>query len=246
MKPSQTVLILGASSDIGLALARHYAGTGHHLILAARNAARLETDIADLRTRGAASARHVECDILAKERFGAFVDSLGVLPDVVISVVGLLGDQTQAEKDPSQAEAILATNYTGPVLLLGEFANRMEQRGAGTIIGISSVAGDRGRASNYLYGSAKAGFTAFLSGLRNRLAKKGVHVMTVKPGFVDTRMTAGMKLPKPLTAQPQEVAQAIVQAAERKANVIYTYRIWRLIMLIIAHIPEAIFKKLSL
>lgn len=243
---SETVLILGGASDIGLALARCYAAAGYHIILAARNATRLDADIADVKQRGAASARHVEFDILARDRYAAFIDALGTLPEVVISVIGLLGDQKMAERDAALTETTLVTNFTGPALLLGEFANRMEQRGSGVIIGISSVAGDRGRASNYLYGSAKAGLTAFLSGLRNRLADKGVHVMTVKPGFVDTRMTAGMKLPKPLTAQPEEVARAIFKAMQRRANVLYVYPIWRLVMLVICHIPEAIFKKLHL
>jgi decaprenylphospho-beta-D-erythro-pentofuranosid-2-ulose 2-reductase len=239
------ILILGGTSDMALALARAYAGRGAHLTLAARNPERLDADIADLRIRGAASARHVACDILHSNA-AAFVDALGTLPDVVICAVGLLGDQAAAENNAALAQTILRSNFEGPTLMLGEFANHMEVRGAGSIIGVSSVAGDRGRASNYLYGSAKAGFTAFLSGLRNRLASKGVHVMTVKPGFVNTRMTAGMNLPKLLTAQPEEVARAIIAAADRRRNTIYVYPIWRLIMLIIAHIPEAIFKKMHL
>jgi decaprenylphospho-beta-D-erythro-pentofuranosid-2-ulose 2-reductase len=122
-------------------------------------------------------------------------------------------------------------------------ANHFERRGSGTLVGISSVAGDRGRASNYVYGSAKAGFTAFLSGLRNRLAKKGVHVVTVKPGFVATRMTAGMNLPKALTAHPDDVARAVYRAFERKNDVIYILPIWWMIMRIICIIPEILFKK---
>ena len=115
------------------------------------------------------------------------------------------------------------------------------------IAGVSSVAGDRGRASNYAYGAAKAGFTAFLSGLRNRLAKQGVHVLTVKPGFVRTAMTMGMKLPPPITAAPDEVGAAIYRAAEQsRRNVIYVRPIWRLIMGIIVHIPESLFKKMKL
>ena len=108
------------------------------------------------------------------------------------------------------------------------------------------MAGDRGRGSNYVYGSAKAGFTAFLSGLRNGLAATGIHVLTVKPGFVDTQMTAGMNLPKPLTAQPDEVARAVVRAHERRKDVIYVKPVWRPIMLIIRSIPEFVFKKLKL
>ncbi|MFK7924061.1 MAG: SDR family NAD(P)-dependent oxidoreductase, partial [Bacteroidia bacterium] len=119
------------------------------------------------------------------------------------------------------------------------------QRGSGKIIGISSVAGDRGRASNYLYGSAKAGLTAYLSGLRNRLASKGVHVMTVKPGFVRTAMTENMDLPPVITGEPSKVAKDIIRSVRRGRNVIYTLWMWRYIMLIIRTIPERIFKKLS-
>jgi short-subunit dehydrogenase len=122
----------------------------------------------------------------------------------------------------------------------------MKNRPGATIIGISSVAGDRGRGSNFVYGSAKAGFTAFLSGLRNALARTGVKVVTVKPGFVDTEMTAGMDLPKALTAQPEEVARAVLRAHERGKDVIYVRPVWRLIMLIIRTIPERIFKKSNL
>lgn len=243
---AQTILILGGASDIARASARRYAAAGGHIILAARDASRLDADIADLCQRGAASAQAVTFDILDTQRHRDFADGLHVLPDVVLCVVGLLGDQTAAEHDAALAQLIMLTNYNSPALLLGEFANRMARRGHGVIIGISSVAGDRGRASNYLYGSAKAGFTAFLAGLRNRLAASGVHVLTVKPGFVDTRMTAGMKLPAMLTASPDAVAGAIVKGAQRRDNVIYVYPVWRLIMLVITHIPEALFKKLHL
>ena len=122
----------------------------------------------------------------------------------------------------------------------------MEARGSGAIIGISSVAGDRGRASNFIYGSAKAGFTAFLSGLRNALASKGVQVLTVKPGFVATQMTAGKDLPPRLTAQPAEVARAIVSAHKKGRDVIYVKPVWRIVMLVIRTIPERVFKRLPL
>ena len=139
--------------------------------------------------------------------------ALTVLPDAVVSVIGLLGDQAKAETDLAHASLVLRSNFEGPALLLGLFAERFRARGEGVIVGVSSVAGDRGRASNYVYGAAKAGFTAFLSGLRNRLAGTGVRVVTVKPGFVRTKMTAGLKLPGPLTAEPEEVAEAIYRAA---------------------------------
>ena len=142
---------------------------------------------------------------------------------------------------------MLRTNFEGPALLLGLFAERLLARGSGTIVGVSSVAGDRGRGSNYLYGAAKAGFTAFLSGLRNRLAPNGLRVITVKPGFVRTQMTAGMKLPPVLTAEPDEVGRSIFTAAEKgSSDVIYVRRLWRPVMMVIGSIPERIFKRLRL
>ncbi len=142
------------------------------------------------------------------------------------------------------AELVMRTNYTAPALLMGALAERFARRGEGTLVGVSSVAGDRGRASNYVYGSAKAGFTAFLSGLRNRLAKTGVHAATVKPGFVRTRMTDGLRLPPILTAEADEAAAAAVAAIRRKRDVLYVRPIWRPIMAVIACIPERMFKRL--
>ena len=131
-------------------------------------------------------------------------------------------------------------------LILGLFAERFLKRGNGSIIGVSSVAGDRGRASNYVYGSAKAGLSAFLSGLRNRTARNGIHVMTVKPGYVRTKMTANMKLPGILTAEPTEIGEAIFNGLSQRKNVIYARPIWAWVMLIIRMIPEFLFKQLKL
>ena len=240
------VLLLGATSDIGRALAHAYGKAGLPLILAARDSARLDADVQDMRLRYDVPVRAVECDVLQMDDPGCFFDALGELPGTVVSLVGLLGDQTKAQFDPAQSLTVIATNFVGPAVLLGEAANRMEKRGYGTLIGVSSVAGDRGRASNYIYGSAKAGLTAYLSGLRNRLAETGVRVLTIKPGFVATRMTAGMKLPAALTAQPDEVARAVIRAQEQGRNVVYVRPIWRLIMTIIRLLPESLFKKLSI
>jgi decaprenylphospho-beta-D-erythro-pentofuranosid-2-ulose 2-reductase len=244
--PAGTVLILGASSDIGMALARAYAQAGYALVLAARNHPRLETDAEDLRLRHRGTVRVVEFDALDTANHGRFLDELGELPQVVVCVVGLLGDQAVAETDTQAADLIMRSNYNGPALVLNEAASRMQVRGSGQVIGVSSVGGDRGRASNYVYGSAKAGFTAFLSGLRNRLASTGVRVMTVKPGFVNTRMTAGMKLSKRLTAEPAEVATAVLRAQKAGRDVIYVRPIWRLIMLVIRSLPEPVFKRTKL
>ncbi len=240
------VLVLGAASDMGRAIARRYAEAGRALILAARSPERLEADAADLRLRWNTNVRLAAFDALDTADHGAFLDRLGVLPDTVVCVVGLLGDQGESERDFAAARLVLDSNLTGPASILGEIATRMEARGSGTIIGVSSVAGERGRASNYVYGAAKAGLTAFLSGLRNRLSKAGVSVITVKPGFVRTRMTEGMALPGLLTADPDEVARAVLAAQAKGRDVIYVRPVWRLIMLIIRLLPETVFKRTKL
>lgn len=243
---SRPVLIIGARSDIAMALARRYAAAGHDLQLAARASEGLAADAADLALRHGIKASVHDLDILDTASFAAFLGGLPTLPDTAICVVGLLGDQPSAQADPEAAELIMRSNYEGPALLTGMIAEQFAARGHGTIIGISSVAGERGRASNYVYGSAKAGYTAFLSGLRNRLASSGVHVMTVLPGFVRTKMTAGMPLSPALTAEPAAVAEAIVAAAAKRRDVIYTKSVWRLVMAVIRAIPEPIFKKTKL
>jgi decaprenylphospho-beta-D-erythro-pentofuranosid-2-ulose 2-reductase len=240
------VLILGALSDVGRAVARAFGQDGHPLILAARRPDRLEDDARDLTLRYGVPVHVVAFDALDTGSHPAFLDSLGCLPDIAVCVVGLLGQQKEAERSWPAADLILRTNYLGPASVLGELANRMEARGRGCIVGVSSVAGERGRASNYLYGSAKAGLTAFLSGLRNRLARSGVRVITVKPGFIDTSMTRGMTLPPALTAQPEEVAAGIRAAVRRGRDVVYLKPVWRWIMAVIRLIPEPLFKKLNL
>lgn len=239
---NQPVLIIAATSDIGAALAQGYARRGCALILTARDPATLETLRSDLELRHSVSVAVAACDVTTTDP-DSFFDALGVVPGTVVMVAGLLGDQPQAATDTAHADAVMATNYNGPARLLLAAARRMA---GGTIIGISSVAGDRGRASNFVYGSAKAGFSAFLSGLRNAHARAGLHVLTVKPGFVATKMTAAMDLPPLLTAQPDAVAEAIIKAQLRGRNIIYIKPVWWLIMTVIRHIPEAIFKRLAL
>jgi decaprenylphospho-beta-D-erythro-pentofuranosid-2-ulose 2-reductase len=243
----QSLLVIGASSDIGRAAALKFAASGWSLMLAGRDEAGLQREAADIAARhGAAVTTHV-LDILATPDFNSFLNSLPALPDAAVSVVGLLGDVAVSAVDASDASTVMRSNFEGPAILLGELGERMRLRGSGTLIGVSSVAGDRGRGSNYVYGSAKAGFTAFLSGLRNRLAKHGVRVVTLKPGFVRTRMTAGMKLPPIVTAEAQEVGNAIYEAAMGQgADSRYVRAVWWPIMTIIKSIPEPIFKRLSL
>lgn len=240
------VLILGARSDIGKAVAHKFASLGYPLQLAARKVDTLETDKTDMELRHNVRVTLHEFDALASDTHAAFVAALPELPQIAVCVVGLMGQQGENECDIDAAVQVMRSNYEGPASILAALANRFEERGKGTLVGISSVAGERGRATNYVYGSAKAGFTAFLSGLRNRLAKRGVHVVTVLPGFVATRMTEGMDLPARLTAEPNEVADAIARAVERNRDVIYVRPIWRLIMLIIRNIPERVFKRMKI
>ena len=247
MTAGKILLLVGGTSDIGRATALRYAKAGWRVLLAVRNLEAGHRNADDIATRAGASVEVVPLDILDSDGFAGFADRLPALPDTVVCVVGELGDQARAEADLEHARLVMRTNFEGPALLLGVFAERFLKRGSGTLVGVSSVAGERGRASNYVYGAAKAGFTAFLSGLRNRLAAKGVRVLTVKPGFVRTRMTAGMKLPPLLTAEPDEVGRAIFAAAEeRQRDVIYVRPIWCVVMTVIALIPERLFKRLRL
>lgn len=240
------VLILGAGSDIGRAIAAEFARQGHDLMLTVRDPAQAMRDAEDLRLRHKVAVTVHRLDVLEQDRIQPFVDALEPLPEMAVCVIGLLGDQDASARDLDAADLVMRSTYNGPAAVLAALANRFAARGSGVLAGISSVAGDRGRATNYVYGSAKAGFTAFLSGLRNRLAGRGVHVVTVKPGFVDTRMTAGMALPPLLTAQPAEVAAAVVRACTGRRDVVYVRPLWRLVMAIIRAIPEPVFKRLRI
>ena len=239
----KVLLVLGGTSDIGRATALAFAERGWTIQLAGRDEPSLQREADDIHVRAGMPITVHRFDVLDTASFEHFVDSLPRLPDTVACVIGLLGEQPRAESELSHATAIMRSNYEGPALILGLFANRFIARGTGTVVGVSSVAGDRGRASNYVYGSAKAGFTAFLSGLRNRTASQGVHVLTVKPGFVRTRMTRGMKLPGLLTASPVVVGRQIYAAARKQKDVVYIFPAWRLIMGIIKAIPEPVFKQ---
>ncbi|MHA4808155.1 SDR family oxidoreductase [Flavitalea flava] len=241
-----TVLLLGASSDMAVAIARNFAEKGYHIQLAARKASRLQPLQSDLSIRYNTVCTIHEFDAEKPAEHQAFFQSLETKPDVTVSVFGYLGEQKQAETDWKEAERIIQVNYTGAVSILNIVANFYETQQKGTIVGISSVAGERGRQSNYLYGSAKAGFTAYLSGLRNRLFHHNVHVVSVQPGFVYTKMTENLPLPKLLTATPQDVAATIYKAIQKKKNTVYVKWFWRWIMLIIKSIPEFIFKKLKM
>lgn len=243
---AETWIILGASSSMARALARRLAARGDGLILAGRELADLERDAADARVRGAAFAETIRFDardpaclapILARAEACKGTVSVAVF-------VGSMPPQAQIDADPGLIEGVVTDSFTGPARLLQGLAPIIEARGAGTVIGVGSVAGDRGRIGNYVYGAGKAAFATYLSGLRNRLGRAGGHVLTVKPGFTDTAMTWGIE-GMFLVASPDKVADDILTALEKRRNVIYTPFFWMGIMGIIRLIPERVFKKLS-
>ena len=242
----KNILILGATSDIAIACAHEFARNGYGIQLAARNQDKLKVIARDMEVRYRMPVSCHTFDALDYESHPDFWKKLPQRPDVTLCAFGYLGAQEKAQEDWDEARQIIDTNYTGAASILNLVARSYEGQGRGSIIGISSVAGERGRQSNYFYGSAKAAFTAYLSGLRNRLYKKGVHVLTVKPGFVDTKMTEGLDLPGPLTAKPEQVARSVYKANRSKKDIIYTLPVWQLIMQNIRLIPEGVFKKMNL
>ncbi len=240
------ILIVGAKSDVAKSLAKLYAKNNYNIYLAARNCQELEPFAMDLSIRERQDIKCLELDILDWDNHEAFYNSLDKKPYGVITAVGYLGDQKLGEKNFSEVEKITFTNLLGNMSLLNIIANDFERRGKGFIIGLSSVAGDRGRQKNYFYGASKAGFTTYLSGLRNRLYKKNIQVITVKPGFINTKMTADLELPALLTAEPGTVSVDIFKAQKKNKSVIYTKKIWGIIMFIIRVLPEKFFKKLNI
>jgi decaprenylphospho-beta-D-erythro-pentofuranosid-2-ulose 2-reductase len=244
---SEAVLILGATSAIARATAAAFAARGAALYLASRDEDELLRIAADIRVRYGVAVQHGLFDAEATDGHAAFFNSVvATMPKLsgVVLAFGYLGDQ-QAARDFSVGAKVIAANFTGAVSILSYCANYFEPLQHGFIIGISSVAGDRGRQSNYVYGAAKGALSLYLQGLRNRLFASGVRVITVKPGFVDTAMTYG--LPGMfLVASPQAIGERIARALDKSADVVYLPWFWRYIMLIIKHIPEPIFKRLKL
>lgn len=240
------VLVIGAKSDIAKAVAREYAQNGFDLILAGRAIRELDGFANDLKIRYKREIVLKEFDIVDFESHPPFYENLGEKPLGVIVAAGYMNQQSTVQNDWNEALHTINVNFTGVVSILNIVANDFEARKNGFIIGISSVAGDRGRKTNYIYGSAKAGLSAYLSGLRNRLFDSGVQVLTVKPGFVATKMTEGLNLPSKLTAQPEAVGKDIFIAQQKGKEIVYTKRIWYFVMLIVKSIPEFIFKKMSL
>jgi short-subunit dehydrogenase len=243
---AKKILVLGATSGIAEATCRIWAAEGAQLFLVARNAEKLAAVAADLKLRGASYVGTAVADLDDTDKHAELlthaVNSLTGM-DIAYLAHGILGDQARGEQEFEHAAQIIYTNFLAPVSLLTWLANYCVQRHAGVIAVLSSVAGERGRKSNYLYGASKAGLSTYLGGLRNRIDREGVTVMTIKPGPVNTSMTAHMKIKK---ADVNKVAASIVKAIDKRVDVLYVPAIFLPIMIIVRHIPERIFKKLNL
>ncbi len=243
------ILIIGATSAIATACAKYWASEQTEFFLVARNSEKLKQTADDLIARGSMNTTCYTLDLNQFDQYDAMLTSCFQKLDTVdIALIahGTLADQEACEKDVNLTLREISNNGLSVIAILTLLSNRMEEQHFGSIAVISSVAGDRGRASNYIYGAAKAAVTTFCDGLRGRLYKTGVHVLTIKPGFVDTPMTKGLPLPRLLLASPEKVAQDICDAIKKQKNVIYTPCFWVGIMFIIKSIPNFIFKRLPL
>jgi len=243
------ILVIGATSAIAGACARVWAAQGTSLFLVGRDAAKLEALAGDLSVRGASAVHQHRMDANDVPAHPAMVEAavqaLGGL-DIALVAHGTLPDQVACEADAALALREFATNATSVIALLTVLANQFARQRSGAIAVITSVAAERGRPSNYVYGSAKAAVSVFCEGLRARLFKQGVSLTDIRPGFVATPMTQGLPLPALLVARPETVARRIVAGIERKADVLYAPAFWALIMMVIRGIPRALFKRMKL
>ena len=241
------MIVLGSNSDISLAFVEKVLKEGDRFPLVYLFTSNVEKTMKlakHIEAKYNQKCEIIELDLTKKNDFSK-IDH--VESDLLFCASGYLGKNSEdGLYDDYNTMNIVDVNYSKLIVLINFFAKKMEAKGKGTIIGLSSVAGERGRQSNFIYGSAKAGFTAYLAGLRNYLFHKKVHVMTVIPGFMDTKMTADIETPKPLTAQPDQAAEIIFKAYKKKRNVVYVTFVWWGIMMIIRNIPEFIFKKLKM
>jgi decaprenylphospho-beta-D-erythro-pentofuranosid-2-ulose 2-reductase len=245
---SKRVAILGATSGIAEASARIWAARGARIALVGRNAEKLAAVVSDLKTRGAASADAIVADcaeIDASATMRLIVDTLGGI-DIVLLAYAVQGDQQACERDPEAAAEVLRTDFTSAAAWCLAAASILEAQRSGALVVIGSVAGDRGRASNYVYGAAKAGLAALVEGIAHRLARSGARAILIKPGFVDTPMTATIANKGLLWAKPEAIARTIVAAAERGPPVVYAPWFWRGIMLVVRNTPSLIFHRTNL
>jgi len=244
---TETWIILGASSTIAKTFIRSVAEQGANVILAGRRMDDLAASAADATARGASNATPVAFDARDPATFQAVIDGAVALDGELNCAVfvGSMPAQEAIDADPALVDGTIADSFTGPARFLQMLAPEMIKQGGGAIVGVGSVAGDRERVGNYVYGAAKAGFATYLSGLRNALGREGVHVLTVKPGPVETAMTAGLGK-QPFMTTPEAVVDDIHKALRKKRNVLFTKLIWWPVMTVIKLIPEPIFKKMSI
>jgi len=245
----KNVLVVGATSAIAQATSRRLAERNASMVLVGRNKSKLDDIAGDLTVRGGDVKDIVIADLGDFETHGEIMErsrsAFDNAIDMALYAHGLNGVQQEAQQDYAKAEEIIRINYLSVVSMLTDMANYMEERKQGSIVAISSVAGDRGRQSNYVYGSAKGALSIYMQGLRNRLHPAGVQVLTVKPGFVDTPMTADMEKNR-LFVGPEVIAQGICRAVEKKRNQVYLPWYWYGIMALIKSIPEELFKRMKL
>ncbi len=243
-------IVLGALSAIGEATARLYAAEGARLVVAGRNEMRLKQIADDLKVRGAAECLTWPIDLATADavaEFAKMVAALGGHVDAVLLFYGVLGDQRQAEQDPRILRNIIAVNFASAAEWAVAAANQLERQQVGTLVAVSSVASDRGRQSNYVYGATKAGLTTLVEGIAHRLARSGAHAVALKVGFVDTPMTAHIEKDGPLWAKPGDIANIVKAVADRPGRpIVYAPWFWRWIMLIVRSVPAAIFHKTKL
>lgn len=240
------ILIFGATSDVAQELAKLYIQKGDEVTLLGIETQSLKPYQSDLQVRYNKDVNIVEFDILKYKSPDSKLIELIQSSDIAIILIGYLGNQDLADQDDEELNRIVILNYSKVIEVINQIQRIYVEKKSGVIAGISSVAGDRGKQSNYAYGSAKAGLSVYLDGLRNRLYPKGVHVVTIKPGFMATKMTQHLSLPKFLTASPQAAAKQIVRAVQTKRNKVYIIPVWRYISLVLQLVPDSIFKKLRM
>jgi decaprenylphospho-beta-D-erythro-pentofuranosid-2-ulose 2-reductase len=247
---NKSVIIVGATSGMARCAAESFARRGYALALAGRDAAEIERIALDLATRCNVKVAPVAFDAEDFDAHEGFIAEcalvMGGLPEGLVYFAGTMHEQREAERDFTLARRMIDVNFTAAVSVVERFALRCEERKAGFIGIVSSAAGDRGKQSNYIYGATKGALTVYAQGLRNRLFASGVRVTTIKPGFVDTKMTFGMKLPGALTASAEAAGEAICKAVLAGKDVVYVLWFWRYIMLIICAIPEFQFKRMKM
>ena len=238
------LLVIGGNSDIGFAIAKKFNQNGYSISLTKKHDSPINKKIYNFADYE--KTKYVNFDLLDFKNHKKFYINLNPKPDIVVCAAGFFHDNNNLVENFIKVKKTIDTNYTAYVSLLNIISNDFKKRNKGCIIGISSVAGDRGRASNYIYGSSKSAFSAYLSGLRNKMHRYNVNVITIKPGFIDTKMTKNLNFNKLLTSTPDIVAKDVFKAWKKRKNILYTPWYWKYIFIVIRLIPEKIFQKLNL